>query len=154
MARHTVLCYPHYSRSELLSFLRLDIIPLYVTGFYGGSVVKNLLANAGDSGSTAGSGRSPGEGNGIPFQYSYLENPMDRAWWATVRGIAELDMTVHMLHCILFIHSSVSGYLGCFHSLVIANNTAMNMGVQTAFWVAAFNSFGNIPRSEIAWILW
>ena len=118
--------------SELLSFLRLDIIPLYVTGFYGGSVVKNLLANAGDSGSTAGSGRSPGEGNGIPFQYSYLENPMDRAWRATVHGVAESDMAAHMLHCILFIHSSVSGYLSCFHPLVIANNTAMNMGVHIA----------------------
>ena len=52
--------------------------------FSSNSEVKNLLANAGDSGSTAGSGRSPGEGNGIPFQYSYLENPMDRAWGATV----------------------------------------------------------------------
>ena len=37
-----------------------------------------------------GSGRSPGEGNGYPFQYSCLENPMDRgAWWATVHGVAE-----------------------------------------------------------------
>ena len=35
-----------------------------------------------------GLGRSPGEGNGNPFQYSYLENPMDRgAWWATVHGV-------------------------------------------------------------------
>ena len=40
-------------------------------------------------------GRSPGEGNGSPFQYSCLENPMDRgAWWATVYGMAEeLDTT-------------------------------------------------------------
>ena len=49
-------------------------------------VVKNLAANAGDirnPGSIPGSGRSPGEGNGNPLQYSYLENPMDRvAWWA------------------------------------------------------------------------
>ena len=42
-----------------------------------------------------GSGRSPGEGNGSPFQYSCQENPMDRgAWWATVYGMAEeLDTT-------------------------------------------------------------
>ena len=42
-----------------------------------------------------GSGISPGEGNGNPFQYSCLGNPMDRgAWWATVSGVAkELDMT-------------------------------------------------------------
>ena len=50
-----------------------------------GSVVMNLPANAGDIGLVPGSGRSPGEGNGNPLQYSCLENPMDRgAWWATV----------------------------------------------------------------------
>ena len=52
-------------------------------GFPGGSVVKNLPANAGDLGSIPGSGRSPGEGNGYPFQYSFLEMSMARAaWWA------------------------------------------------------------------------
>ena len=49
--------------------------------FHGGSVVKNLTAKAGDEGSVSGSGRSPGEGNGNPFQYSYLENSMDRGAW-------------------------------------------------------------------------
>ena len=47
----------------------------------GGSVIKNPLAsagNAGDAGSVLGLGRSPGEGNGNPLQYSCLENPMDR----------------------------------------------------------------------------
>ena len=54
-------------------------------GFPGGSVVKNLPANVGGMGSVPGLGRSPGEGNGNPLQYSYLGNPMDRAvWWATV----------------------------------------------------------------------
>ena len=43
-----------------------------------------------------GSGRSPGEGNGNPLQYSCLKNPMDRgACWATVHGIAQSDMTEH-----------------------------------------------------------
>ena len=50
-------------------------------------MVKNPLANAGDkrdTGSVPGSGRSPGEGNGYPVQYSCLENSTDRgAWWAT-----------------------------------------------------------------------
>ena len=46
--------------------------------------------NAGDLGSIPGSGRSPGEGNGTPLQYSCLENPMDGgAWWAAVHGVAE-----------------------------------------------------------------
>ena len=46
--------------------------------FPGGSVVKNLPANAGDVGSVPGLGRSPGEGHGNPFHYSCLENPMGR----------------------------------------------------------------------------
>ena len=64
-------------------------------GFPGGSAVKNPPANAGDTSSIPGSGRSPGEENGNPFQYSCLRNPMDRgAWWASVHGVAkESDMT-------------------------------------------------------------
>ena len=63
-------------------------------------MVKNLLANAGDTGDAAlipGSGRSPGEGNGNPLQYSCLEDPMDRgAWWATVYGVTKgMDTTEH-----------------------------------------------------------
>ena len=57
--------------------------------------VKNLPAMQESPGSNPGSGRSPGEGNGNPLQYSCLENSMNReAWWATVHGVAkELDMT-------------------------------------------------------------
>ena len=59
-------------------------------GFPSGSEVKASACNAGDLGSILGSGRSPGEGNGNPLQYSCLENLMDgRAWWATVHGIAK-----------------------------------------------------------------
>ena len=56
-------------------------------------MVKNSPASAGDWGSTRGSGRSPGEGNGNPLQYSCLKNPTDRgAWQATVhRGLKESD---------------------------------------------------------------
>ena len=62
---------------------------LVLTGLLGGSVVKNLLAKAGDTGSIPGLGRSPGEGNGTPLQYSCLENPMDGgAWWAAVHRVA------------------------------------------------------------------
>ena len=53
-------------------------------------VVKNLPANEGDLGSIPASGRSPGEGNGNPLQYSYLENSMARgAWQAPVFGVTK-----------------------------------------------------------------
>ena len=62
-------------------------------GLGGGAVVKNPPAkarNTRDADSILESGRSPGGGNGIPLQYSYLENPMDRgAWQATVHGVAK-----------------------------------------------------------------
>ena len=49
----------------------------YKQGFPGGSDSKESVCKVGDLGSIPGSGRSPGEGNGNPFQYSSLENPMD-----------------------------------------------------------------------------
>ena len=61
-----------------------------VLGFSGGSDSKESACNAGDLSSVPGWGRSPGEGNGYPFQYSYLENLTDRgAWRATVHGVAK-----------------------------------------------------------------
>ena len=59
-------------------------------GFAGGSDSKESAFNAGDPGSIPGSGRSPGEGNDNPLQYSCLGNPMDRgAWWAIVHGVTK-----------------------------------------------------------------
>ena len=59
-------------------------------GFPGGSEVKASASNAGDPGLIPGSGRSPGEGNGNPLQYSFLENTMDRgAWRAAVHSVAQ-----------------------------------------------------------------
>ena len=58
--------------------------------FPGGSEGKQSACNAGDTGSIPDWGRSPGEGNGNPFQYSCLENSMNRgAWWATVHGVTK-----------------------------------------------------------------
>ena len=59
-------------------------------GFPGGSEVKASAWNEGDPGLIPGSGRSPGEGNGNPLQYSCLENPMEGgAWQATVHRVAK-----------------------------------------------------------------
>ena len=62
-------------------------------GFPDNAMAKNLPANAGDArdvGSIPGLGRSSGEGNGNPFQYSRLENPMDRgAWQVAVHGVTK-----------------------------------------------------------------
>ena len=66
-------------------------------GFPGGSAVKHTCAmqetiyNPGNVGLTSGSGRSPGEGNDNPLQYSCLGSPMDReAWKATVNGVVRV----------------------------------------------------------------
>ena len=55
-------------------------------GFPGGLMVKNPLADAGDTGSVPGLGRSPGEGDGNPLQCSCLGNPMDRGAWQATYG--------------------------------------------------------------------
>ena len=63
---------------------------LHLVSFPGGSEVKVSVCYTGELGSIPGSGRSPGEGNGNPFQDSCLENPVDReAWWATVHGVVK-----------------------------------------------------------------
>ena len=84
-----------WSQSPARGLLRAvkSVFPIR-RGFPGGSVVKNSPANAGDVGLIPGLGRFPGGGNGTPLQDSCLGNPMDiGAWPATVRGVAESDMT-------------------------------------------------------------
>ena len=61
-------------------------------------MVKNPSASAGDTGLIPGLGRSPGEGNGNPLQYSCQDNSMDRgAWWATVPGVTESQIRLCFL---------------------------------------------------------
>ena len=71
--------------------------------FPGGSDGKASAYNVGNPGSIPGSGKSPGEGNGNPLQYSCLENPVDGgACQATVHGVAESDMTERLQFHFLF----------------------------------------------------
>ena len=75
-----------------LVFLSLPFNLLYLLSgaFLVAQMSKNMPANAGDSGLMLGWGRSPGDGNGSPFQYSCLKNPMDRGTWlATVHGVVK-----------------------------------------------------------------
>ena len=81
--RHPSVKQSHSQCIFITYFVSVQTIP----GSPGGSVVLNLSANAGDAGSIPGSGRSHGEGNGNPLQYSWLGNPMDRrAWQAIIQG--------------------------------------------------------------------
>ena len=70
-------------------------------GFPHRSVGKESANNAGDLGSIPGSGRSPGEGNGNPLQYSCQENPTKRSLAGQSMGSQELDMTKHTRHTCL-----------------------------------------------------
>ena len=101
-SNESVLCitWPKYwsfsfsvSPSNEYSHLPIGTNPGREGGFPGGSVVKNLLANAGDTrdvGLIPGLGRTPEGENGNPLQYSCLGNLMDRRpWWATVQGITK-----------------------------------------------------------------
>ena len=82
-------------RGRLESNFLSNELPVAVLGFSGVSVGKDPPANTRDAGLIPGSGKSPGEGNGNPLQYSCLGNPMDTgAWGAIVYGVTkELDMT-------------------------------------------------------------
>ena len=71
-------------------FLNVQCVLSTIVGFLDGSVVKNLPGNTGDTGSTSGLKRVPGEGNGNLLQYCCLGNPMDREdWQATLHEVTK-----------------------------------------------------------------
>ena len=76
---HLRKLFPLFQFIHLLNYNKKLLIPLLC--FPGGSEVKASDSNARDPGSIPGSGRSPGEGDGNPLQYSCLENPVDGGAW-------------------------------------------------------------------------
>ena len=94
--------------SKVMSLL-FNTLSRFVIDFSGGSDGKEPACNADDLGLIPGSGRSLGEGNGNPLQYSYLENSMDKgAWQSTPHGIAELDTTERDTHTHTHTHTRLS----------------------------------------------
>ena len=94
--QRSLVGYSPWGRKESDTTEQLNLSELMsLQGFPGGSVGKESACSAEDPSLISGSGISPGEGNGIPLQYSCLGNPMDgRAWWATVHGVTrESDIT-------------------------------------------------------------
>ena len=115
--------------------------------------------NVGYLGSIPGLGRSSRGGHGNPPQYSFLENPHGQRSLAGYSpwGCEELDPTerlnwteysiVYVYHN-FFIHSSVSGHLGCFHVPAIVNSAAVNNGMQVSLSILVSSEY--MPRSGIA----
>ena len=81
---------PYSSISYVVAIFPIKDHTIDSLDFPGSSVSTESACSAGDLGLIPELGRSPGEGNGNPFQYPWLENPMDRgAWWAAVHGVAQ-----------------------------------------------------------------
>ena len=86
-------------------------------------MIKASAYNAGDPGSISGLGRSPGEGNGTPLQYSCLGNPMDRgAWHSAVHGVTKNRKwlkwlsTIALQYCVGFCH--ISAWISCRYTYI------------------------------------
>ena len=94
LLQHMLSNFIQIGKKVSIVLIFINLIKLIIWGFPCSSVSEESACNAGDLGSIPGSGRSPGEGNGNPLQYSCLENPMDRgAWQATPMGSQESDTT-------------------------------------------------------------
>ena len=111
-------------------------------GFPCGSDGKESTCKEGDLGSVPRLGRSPGEGNGYPFQYSCLENSMDRgAWWTIVHGATESDMTELLIHT----HQLASGP----SHLILEGSVQVAQELECHSKPSEMPSYNNIQKSQI-----
>ena len=114
-------------RSSLLLILPY-LLFFFLIKKFGDSDDKESACNAGDLGSIPGSGRSPGEGRDNPFQYSCLENSMDRrAWWAPMWSPSD---TTEMKECIQFLFGCVG--------LCCCSRAFSSCGVWASHWDGFF----------------
>ena len=119
--------------------LSLEIL-FFITAYVAtkeGSDGKESTCYAEDLGSIPGWGRSPGEGNGNPLQYSCLEDPMDRgAWWATVYGVAKSWTWLSDKHTHTHTHTHLSRCSKGLHSIFdepVFDKNSRNTGVDFSF---------------------
>ena len=125
------------------------VLPYWMIGLPWWLSGKESAYNAGDAGLIPGSGRSPGEGNGNSFQYSCLENPMDRgAWWAIVHGVAKSQTQLSNHHC----HArwSVIGWTrGCVYRVESMDRGTKDTGLTTNYtWISTSRRVGT-PNSYV-----
>ena len=99
--------------------------------FYIHHLMEGFPSDAGDARGASlipGAGRSPGEGNGNPFQYSCLKNPRDRgAWWAAIHRVTKSRTWLSNT-------TTADGNLGCFGLLATMTNTSVNLWAQFFVW--------------------
>ena len=117
-----------------------------------GEVVKNPPANARDTGSVPGSGRSPGEGSSTPVQYPCLENSMDRgSWWATVCGVAKALDTTERLSTHKLLTWGKQKHSAEPQVLMVQAHSLLESGGSINSWEISMNSY-QYPRSLVSQI--
>ena len=123
-------------------------------GFPGGSVVKNPPASAGDLGLIPGSGRSSGEGNGNPLQYSCLGNPMGRGAWKGYRPWSrkELVITEWLKHTHTH-SSSKEAELGHLPPSRCRNPRTLEQEFNSVTWSLGCDSWNSLRKYRLWWWL-
>ena len=116
---------------------RVKRMPSGIEGFPGGSDSKESAFNAGDPVSIPGLGRSPGEGNSNPLQYSCLENPMDRgAGRAIVHGVAKSQTQLSHFHLLI---RNCAGAIGIYQNcLESQESTGRPAYIGISKWLGLF----------------